>query len=89
METNRTSRLTVRSPDTSVPARWTGPQGTVTCVVDEDVLNVYVRPEAHPADWDLALALMSRIADPARYLPNAEPSALDGVEAWQIELVAS
>jgi hypothetical protein len=86
MQTKDSPRLTIAGDDTESPARFTGPCGTVTCEVDEDVLNVFVKPEAHPADWDLAVALMRSIVDPARALAKAQ-SALTSVEWFQIRLV--
>lgn len=88
MERTLASQLTVRWPDTPEPARFSGPHGTVRCVVEEDVLNVYVKPDCHPADWDLARALMGRIADPATHVPGNVPSALAEVDWWSVELVA-
>jgi hypothetical protein len=77
------SRLTIRQPDTTCPTVFQGPYGTVSFEVDEDVLNVLVKPGAHPADWDVAEGLMRRILDPARW---KVPSALASVDFWQIEL---
>jgi hypothetical protein len=45
--------LTIAAYDTSIPASFPSPHGTVTAVVDGDVLNIYAKPQVHPADWDV------------------------------------
>jgi len=85
MQTKESRRLTVSREGTDYPARFTGPCGTVTCEVDEDVLNILVQPNAHPADWDLAVALMHSIVNPARVLAEV-PSALASVNWFQVRL---
>jgi hypothetical protein len=85
METKDSPRLTISREDADYPARFTGPHGTITCEVNEDVLSVYVRPEARAADWDMARALCRAIADPAHSFGQI-PSVLGSVDWCQIPL---
>jgi len=75
--------LTIIQDDTDGPARFTGPHGTVTCEVNEDVLYVWAKPETKAADWQLARALMGLIADPHHWLKK---SPLSGVNYWSISV---
>ena len=77
------SGLTIAWNDTSSPASFPSPHGTVTAVVDDDVLNIYAKPQVHPADWDVACGLMSRIMDPAHWFG---PSALSAVDCWSVSV---
>lgn len=74
------------SRDDSIPASFPSPHGTVTAVVDGDVLNVYAKADAHPADWDIARALMARISDPAHWFSKT-PSALSAVDCFSVSVV--
>jgi hypothetical protein len=87
MQTKASPRLTISRGDTESPARFTGPCGTVTCEVEEDVLNVYVRPGgARAADWDMACGLMRLIADAAHWSPKT-PSVLSAVNYWSVRVL--
>ena len=77
--------LTIARDDASVPASFPSPHGTVTAVVNDNTLNIYAKPNAHPSDWDLARALMARISDPEHWFSKT-PSALSAVDYWSVSV---
>lgn len=79
------SRRLVIEPVDIAQIEFPGPFGTVAFRVVEDVLYIYAQPSCHPADWDVACGLMSRIMDPMRGTSKI-PSVLAGVDYWSVEL---
>lgn len=76
--------LTIIKDDASVPVSFSGPHGTVTAVVNGDTLDIYAKPNASAADWDVARALMARVADAAHW--SAKTSALSGVDWFSVSV---
>lgn len=77
-------RLIVEPVDIS-KIEFPGPFGTVAFRVVDDVLYIYARSSCHPADWDVAQGLMTRIMHPSKN-PAKIPSALAGVDYWSVEV---
>lgn len=77
------AHLTITKDETGSPATFPTPHGTISAVVEGDVLNIYAKPDVHPADWDVACSLMKRIMDPAHWFT---PSALSAVDYWSVSV---
>lgn len=65
---------------------WPNPFKTVTMAIifHDHLLVVYREPEVHPADWDIAEAVMHRIAHPGL---RRSPSLIRDVDTWDIRQV--
>lgn len=77
------TRLAIQpAADLPLPIRWAAPFRTVTFHITKTLLVIYVEPRCNPLDWDIAAALMARIAARPRV-----PSMLSHLREWTVELV--
>lgn len=68
---------------------WLNPYNTVAIiiVVDEQLMRILREPDVHPADWDIAEALMYRVGHPDRL--RRSDSVIRHVSEWDIHQVTS